>query len=114
MKQVGQFASERKLDLCAIMTTSTSDEGEFQRELLLWSVKKGENDGIVKRFGESNEEDLGLEEWSEAGISEMVGDGKSQSESGLEDAGKFEIWWQKKVDMSRKQVAPLLRKAIEN
>ena len=101
---VQMFAKERELDLYSIMTTSTSATGEFQRELLLWAF----NEAAVSRakaFEASSRDELGLEEWNG---SEGVASGKGSS--GEEQWRK--VWWQRKVQHSRKRVAPLLREAM--
>jgi exopolyphosphatase len=94
------FAGERNLDLYSIMTTSTSSDGEFQRELLLWAL----TDKAVswaKAFAANSRDELGLEEWNE---SEKVAAG--------DDNGQWRrVWWQRQVQHSRKRVAPLLRQA---
>lgn len=94
------FAKERNLDLYSIMTTSTTSSGEFQRELLLWAFNE-KAVSWAKSFADSSREELGLEGW----------DGASSVASG-EDKGQWRrVWWQRRVEHSRKRVAPLLRQA---
>jgi exopolyphosphatase len=97
-----EFAKARELDLYTLMTTSTSAEGKFQREILLWAF----NDrGVTaaEAFATKSSEELGLEDWHGSG---NVGDayhGKGQWRR---------VWWQRQVQHSRKRVAPLLREAM--
>ncbi|KNG51826.1 hypothetical protein TW65_01018 [Stemphylium lycopersici] len=56
------FAKERELDMFSLMTTSTSGDGQFRRELVLWAF----NESAVlaaKRFATNSRDELGLEEW---------------------------------------------------
>lgn len=96
------FAVERGLDTYAIMTTSTSPTGNFQRELLLWAfTEKGVT--AARKFEKCSTGELGLEDWRES--SGLV--------DGTVDAGQWKkIWWQRQVQHSRKRVAPLLRESM--
>lgn len=93
---VKEFATERRLSICAIMTTANHEDG-FKRELFVWAL---DDNGVeaVKRFEGDATEKLGLRPW---------GDGKLDDDSSLR-----RCWWQDRVENSRKQVAPLLRGAI--
>ena len=98
--QLQSFAKDRDLDLYSIMTTSTSPNGDFQRELLLWAF----NDRAVswaKSFAETSGEELGLEDW----------DGASDVAASEGNGQWRRVWWQRQVQHSRKRVAPLLRQA---
>lgn len=95
---LGDFAEQRDLGVCAIMTTSKSNEGQFQRELLLW-VRDQKAQGMIEKFTRQARDQLQLESWQD-------GDFQVKEQDG------FQIWWQRKVENSRKQVAPLLRKAM--
>jgi exopolyphosphatase len=100
LNAVATFAKERELDLYSIMTTSTSATGEFQRELLLWAF----NETAVSRakaFEASSRDELGLEEWN-----------GGESVAGGKEGQWRKVWWQRKVQHSRKRVAPLLREAM--
>ncbi|KAI8933345.1 hypothetical protein NX059_009967 [Plenodomus lindquistii] len=98
-----KFSKERELDLYSLMTTSSSSDGEFQRELLLWAF----NDGAVtaaKAFTTNSKDELGLETW----------DGPSDVAEGNRGNGQWRrVWWQRQVQHSRKRVAPLLREAMK-
>lgn len=103
LNQLREFAQERGLDLYSIMTTSTSSSGEFQRELLLWAF----SDKAVawaQSFASQSRDELGLETWEEdADVARAEGDGQWRR-----------VWWQRKVQHSRKRVAPLLRQAHDS
>jgi exopolyphosphatase len=94
-----RFATERELDLYSVMTTSTSPEGQFQRELLVWAF----NDAAVlaaKKFAKDSCDELGLVDWHDDAL-------------GHEGSGYWrKVWWQRHVQHSRKRVAPLLRAAM--
>ena len=73
---------------------------EFQRELLIWGLTE---DGVkaVRQFAEKNQQALGLEKW---------GSGELDLSA---DSTWRRAWIQKDLSKSRKQVEPLLRKAME-
>jgi exopolyphosphatase len=97
------FARERELDMFTLMTTSTSADGEFQREMLLWAF----NDKAVaaaKAFVANSTKELGLEDWDES---------SSVADVRCEDSQWRRVWWQRQVQHSRKRVAPLLREKMK-
>src|SRR5690242_9020461 len=98
LAQLRSFAEGRDVDLYSIMTTSTSGNGEFQRELLLWAF----SDRAVswaKSFTDKSREELGLADWDgDAELARSEGNGQWRR-----------VWWQRQVQHSRKRVAPLLR-----
>jgi exopolyphosphatase len=96
------FANERDLDLFSIMTTSTSSDGKFQRELLVWAFS-GPAISAAKTFASDARDELGLEDWHGS-------DSKSHEAHGQSEWRK--VWWQRNVQHSRKRVAPLLRKSM--
>lgn len=99
-----KFAKERELDLYSIMTTSTSPDGEFQRELLLWAF----NDDAVataKAFAANSRDELGLEDWHGSGD-------VAQEDHGHGHGQWRRVWWQRRVQHSRKRVGPLLRASM--
>ncbi|PSN74334.1 DHH phosphoesterase [Corynespora cassiicola Philippines] len=97
-----QFARDRELDQYAVMTTSTSAAGGFQRELLLWAF--GERAiSAAKKFAADARDELGLKDWKGS-------DGKSHGHDGEGQWRK--VWWQSQVQHSRKRVGPLLREAL--
>jgi exopolyphosphatase len=103
LNQLNAFAKQRNLDLYSIMTTSTSSDGQFQRELLLWAFNE-EAVAWAKKFEASSTEELGLQDW-EADTDVGHADGSEQWRR---------VWWQRNVQHSRKRVAPLLRQAKGN
>ncbi|KAF2465144.1 DHH phosphoesterase [Lindgomyces ingoldianus] len=103
LEALQKFCKDQDLDLYAVMTTSTSPEGQFQRELLVWAF----NDDAIsaaKKFAADANEELGLEEWCDS-------DGNAHENSS--DGHWRKVWWQRKVQHSRKRVAPLLREAMQ-
>ena len=98
LEAIKDFAQERGLGMFCLMTTSSGADGQFQRELLLWAL----NDGAVKgarAFARNCQDELGLEEW--------------QGYDDIDNGGEWrKVWWQRKVQHSRKRVAPLLREAM--
>ncbi|KAA8571034.1 hypothetical protein EYC84_000400 [Monilinia fructicola] len=59
LKVLGEWGGEKKLDICAVMTTSHKD-GVFKRELLVWALgEKGVE--CLKRFKRDGGEKLGVE-----------------------------------------------------
>jgi exopolyphosphatase len=135
------FAADRKLSLYAIMTaytstTSPSESGEFKRELLLLLLHDSIGAEAARAFESNAAEILGLKPW---GTGELdcdllgMGQGEGQGEGGggqHEDEDEDEdeeghghgkrqgwgsrCWVQERVENSRKQVGPLLRKAVHD
>jgi exopolyphosphatase len=102
LEALKEFAKDRDLDMYSLMTTSTSSEGNFQRELVLWAF----NDKAVsaaKSFAAHSKDELGLEDWHDSdSVADAVhGDGQWRR-----------VWWQRQLQHSRKRVAPLLRDAM--
>ncbi|KAL8644584.1 MAG: hypothetical protein Q9210_007180 [Variospora velana] len=103
--KVGDFMAERDLTVFAIMTAFTSDAGHFQRELYVQALSAGH--AAASRFAEEAGKELGLEDHT---IQELQGrPGAMQPES---EGPWRKMWMQKEVGKSRKQVAPLLRRAM--
>ncbi|ORX96225.1 DHHA2 domain-domain-containing protein [Clohesyomyces aquaticus] len=102
LEAMRKFRIDRDLDLYAVMTTSKSSEGEFQRELFVWAFND-EAISAATKFAECASEELGLEDWhgSDGNILEHSRDGQWRK-----------AWWQRKVQHSRKRVGPLLREAM--
>ena len=97
------FMKDHDLSIFAIMTTSTSTEGEFQRELLVQA--KGSSFATAAKFSEQALPEFKLTNLDVEGVSVQE---KPAS-------GQFwrKVWLQKDVSKSRKQVAPLLREAMK-
>ena len=99
------FMQERNLNIWAVMTAFTTDTGasqdggEFARELCIQWARGGVEKRAVRRFEEIARVELRLEggEWEEF-------------ERG--DGGGRVVWRQGNVGKSRKQVGPLLRRAM--
>lgn len=101
---VQDFMAARDLSMYAIMTTSTSTGGQFQRQLFLQAY--GPAMDAAKRFGQDAAAELGLEKLNVEGI----------PEEGLVTQDKAcyrRVWQQKEVGKSRKQVSPLIRQAMQ-
>lgn len=93
------FAQERDLSLVSIMTTAEQN-GEFIRELFVWGLNEV---GVkaAKTFEADSAEKLGLAQWRDGSL-----------DTDNEHGQWRRCWWQKKVENSRKQVAPLLRTSV--
>jgi exopolyphosphatase len=100
------FAKSHNLSTIAVMTTSTSADGDFQRELLLHGLDSTSatklSSFVDSEWGSSSE--LSLELWKD--VSNLAWDEKGA------DPRSVHVFWQRDVSKSRKQVAPLLRKAL--
>lgn len=97
---IAAFTTSRKLSLYAIMTASTTSSGAFQRQLLLQTA--GDAGDAAETFAEHHRAELRLASVAaEVGISAARTDGPWR-----------EVWRQGNVGASRKQVAPMLRKAM--
>ncbi|KAF2094433.1 exopolyphosphatase-like protein [Rhizodiscina lignyota] len=101
LERMRKYAKERDLDIFGLMTTFTDDDGNFRRELMIWALDKDVVDA-AKKFQKTSADGLGLEEWKVDG--------------GMDEENSKEwrrVWWQRKVEHSRKRVAPLLREAVK-
>lgn len=97
--ELGAWAAEKELDLVAVMTLSVAGGG-YERELLLWA-RNERAVKIARRFADERSEELGLTEFRE-GI--------------LDDGGESQwrrAWTQGNLNASRKQIAPLIRTAMQ-
>ncbi|KAL1302947.1 hypothetical protein AAFC00_003266 [Neodothiora populina] len=105
------FAVSKHLSLFAIMTAFESSS-TFRRELFLLSTDAAGADA-ARSFEEADAEKLRLVESSPG----KVGDKEERDEKSDEGEGKGQVrvrmWKQGDVSASRKQVAPLLRRALE-
>ena len=98
------FMNLRDLSLFAIMTTSNSDGGDFQRQLLLQAEPSAHE--TAESFVTTAAMVLGLDEGLEIDV-------KRQTKPFVNDMWR-NFWWQKDLSKSRKQVGPLLRKAMQD
>lgn len=96
---IENWGQEKELDLVTVLTAFKKD-GNFSRELLLLASSKSGIDA-VKRFEDEQTGELGLSAW---------GDGKLDSD---EQHKWRKCWNQANVKNSRKQVAPMLRQAMD-
>ncbi|KAL9025370.1 MAG: hypothetical protein Q9180_007685 [Flavoplaca navasiana] len=102
---IGDFMATRRLTIFAIMTTFTSTSGEFQRELYVQALSSGYAAAHV--FAEQAKVELRLEDHDVASCKEIG------SMKPLDQGPWRKIWLQGDVSKSRKQVAPLMRKAMK-
>ena len=100
--ELRQFMDERDLAIFAIMTTSTSADGDFIRELLVQARNSGFQPS--QHFAERAISAFQLEEIEVKGI-------PTQSVPGSNQVSR-KIWLQRDVSKSRKQVAPILRESM--
>lgn len=100
--ELQRFVAGRDLSIFAIMTTFTSQEGDFRRELLL-QVRKAAYSSVSK-FAKRAIPGLKLQSLEVEGISTQ----------GTSAGDWLSIWIQNDVSKSRKQVAPLLREAMRS
>ncbi len=100
---IERFMEERDLSVFAIMTTSTTSEGKFQRELFLQARKVAAVP--ISKFLDRAVSELNLQDLEIVGLS-------AQKTVESECIGPW-IWHQEAVSKSRKQVAPLLREAMK-
>ncbi|KAI0199228.1 exopolyphosphatase-like protein [Astrocystis sublimbata] len=92
------------MDLVAVLTGFQDETGTFRRELLVWA-RSDEGKKAAALFVERRGEELGLRTWGDGGLDLDLG--------GDEDRGWRRAWAQGAVQYSRKQIAPMLREALE-
>ena len=109
LKQVRDFAhnDEHGLSLYGVMTTSTSESGNFQRELSLFAFSATACK-ILEAFEAKANKKLDLEPWKES--PELL---ESMNSKPRDSNWSSRLWWQRDVAKSRKQVAPLLRDTVK-
>ena len=98
--QLQQFMNDRDLSVFAIMTTFTSSDGNFQRELLVQARSSASSSAI--KFAEQGASEFQLDLLGIEGIPTQDRPGQDWRRT----------WQQKDLSKSRKQVGPLLRKAM--
>ena len=96
-QEIESFSAERALSIVTIMTSYTSEEEEYSRELFVLARDKAGTQAS-KRFEARNAVDL-----------KLVETGFGLDDEGTDDKGFCRAWYQKATESSRKQVAPLLR-----
>ncbi|KAL8750792.1 MAG: hypothetical protein Q9184_006295 [Pyrenodesmia sp. 2 TL-2023] len=102
---IGDFMAVRNLSIFAIMSTSMSEAGEFQRELYIQALSAGH--AAASTFAKEAAKELRLEDHSVEMLEGKPGAMQPESEGPWR-----KIWMQRDVGKSRKQVAPLLRRAM--
>ena len=126
LSELKRWAAEQKLDIAAVMTTCML-EGQFSRELLVWAFGE-QAAGVARQFAKRNENALGLETWnggelddaghhdhhSEEGAGGARGGGEEGRREEEEEEGWRACWTQRRLECSRKQIAPLLREAMRD
>ncbi|QDS68717.1 hypothetical protein FKW77_003970 [Venturia effusa] len=101
VSSIEKFATDRKLDILALMTTFGRDQDGFQRELLVWALNPAST-STAERFEKQSTAELDLLQWH-GSVEDLDYEGKE---------GWRKIWRQGAVQHSRKRVAPLLREAM--
>lgn len=111
---IQSFMRERHLSLFAIMTSFSAPESGHKRELFLQTSPSQSSDtspdvaaSAASRFANQCSAELGLEPLHVPAI-----DTASIDDDHRTDESIRQIWIQNEVNKSRKQVAPLLRKAL--
>jgi exopolyphosphatase len=94
-----KWAEEEELDIACLMITMHPG-GEFAREGLLWGFNERAVQA-VRAFVDKNGDTLGLETWGDGMLDETSGEKEWRA-----------CWRQTSLQYSRKQVAPMLRKAM--
>ncbi|KAL1854112.1 Exopolyphosphatase [Paecilomyces lecythidis] len=114
LSDIQDFSQTRELDVVAIMTAFVGSDGEFQRELLVWSINTEETvQSSVRQFAEQASKELALQDWTDGDNPTITEDIRSVFNSNASSAtGWRHLWSQKDLAKSRKQVAPLLRNSI--
>ena len=100
---VHDFMMKRELSIFGIMTASTSADNHFRRELFLQAMP--DSLAVANCFVEEATSKLGLEDLEISTFDARPAD------AGMSKPWR-KVWLQRKVENSRKQVAPLLRKAM--
>ena len=103
-KSLENFMASKDLSLFAIMTTFTSGHGEYQRQLLL-QAQPGALKAVEKFIGTGS---------TELELDESLNIEVNRQTNTVSNAMWRNFWWQKDLSKSRKQVAPLLRRAMQD
>ena len=99
VQRLEKFMDDKQLDVFAIMTSFTKD-GKFQRELFVLASSENDTTAQIEHFVRTAKEQLEL-------VEIPLHDGPSPRDVWRK------AWRQGNVSMSRKQVAPMLRSALE-
>lgn len=98
-KDISSFVEERSIDVMAITTAYSDEQDGFHRELALFAAKSDAAVQIAEAFVKSSSEELQLKDLD-----------LSLSDKNF---GYAHAWTQHNLAASRKQSAPLLRKAMQ-
>lgn len=103
---IQDFVSARDLSIYAIMSTSKTAEGQFQRQLFLQATAAAIT--AADRFTKTAAAELGLEDLTIEGIAD--------EQIAARNAGTKlyqRVWQQKAIERSRKQVGPMIREVMQ-
>ena len=103
---IRNFVSARDLSIYAIMTTSNTAEGQFQRQLFLQATAAAV--AAANRFTKAAAAELGLEDLKIEGIADEQTAARNAGEKLFQ-----RVWQQKAIERSRKQVGPMIRDAMK-
>ncbi|KAF4555128.1 Exopolyphosphatase-like protein [Elsinoe fawcettii] len=95
VEQCRAFAEEHGLEVLSVMTAYTGEGGGFERQLMVGAGREKGRE-VVERFRKIAVKELDLQE----------------IQHGDEKGWRTFVWQQKNLAASRKQIAPLLRKAM--
>lgn len=104
---------DKQLDVVVVMTSFTSADGKFSRELFVGATGSGNvSVDAITAFSEQFSSQLGLENWKYVD-SEMIELDDSEVMSTLDGKSSpySRLWMQTNSTASRKQVAPMFRSA---
>lgn len=107
-KNVNEYMTARSLSIFAIMTTSKTPNKQLRRELFLLASSP-ESLKAISKFSERAISELGLKDMTIEGTALKNNTGDLETES----SAVSKVWLQNDVSKSRKQVAPLLREAMQ-
>ncbi|EPS37697.1 hypothetical protein H072_8578 [Dactylellina haptotyla CBS 200.50] len=91
------YAKDKQVDVAVVMTTDSSISG-FRRDLLIWGVNDRTR-SFADQFEKNMNEKFKLEQWPNA---------EDELAENFQHDG-MKAWTQASLDLSRKQVAPVLR-----
>ena len=104
---------DKQLDVVVVMTSFTSADGKFSRELFVGATGRGNvSVDAINAFSKQFSSQLGLENWKSVD-SEMIELDDSEVVSTLDGKSSpySRLWMQTNSTASRKQVAPMFRSA---
>ncbi|PKS09138.1 hypothetical protein jhhlp_003752 [Lomentospora prolificans] len=99
MKELGRWAEEKSLDLVSIMTLATHDDGKYERQVLLWGLNE-KAAKASREFERVSGDELELQAF-EGGSLDLDAHGQWRK-----------AWKQGNLKHSRKQIAPMIRDAM--